>query len=148
MQEQESNPSMPRIIDFLLHTASEVDYHVMDQQWQDYLSYLESIRDRLGPGAYAYASGPMHNGGSEEAPHDSWFDTLSVSATQGDRDAGTRRKVDLHLRLLGSYLNGFIDFHYVNVQSYKLVDVHEWRFDEVSLSDEGYVRHEIAFDAD
>ncbi|MFL5732838.1 MAG: HEAT repeat domain-containing protein [Chloroflexia bacterium] len=124
---------------------SELD-DAMDR-FRRYDEYLESIRDRLPPGARAYAFGPSHNSGTREAPHDSWLEMLEMRVrSSGARSE--RRELDIHAHLLGSDHDGYIEFHYTNVHEADLAVVSEWLYDEVRLGEEGRVIHEIRFDSD
>jgi hypothetical protein len=66
------------------------------------------------------------------------------------------RGLEIEIRLLGAYHDGFIEFHYTEVESYYLDQPHrrgqwatnqkghkDWMVDEVDLSDNGYILHEI-----
>jgi hypothetical protein len=114
-------------------------------RFRRYDEFLESIREKLPVGARAYAFS-VWRVWNDRHPHDAWFEEMALKvASSGKRH--TRRKLDIHVRLLGPAHNGFIEFHYKRVYDYSLVSVHEWMYDEVRLSEEGHVVHEIRFDA-
>jgi hypothetical protein len=75
--------------------------------------------------------------------------TIADPAT-GDRHQ--HRHIDIYVRLLGAYHDGHIELTYSNVRSYSLVGSHhnghdDWLRDEVRLSEQGLVFHEIRFDS-
>lgn len=63
------------------------------------------------------------------------------------------RGLNIHLRILGAYHDGFLDLTYENVRGYTLqyassiyCGAHgDWLRDEVRLSEDGTVVHEIVF---
>lgn len=115
-------------------------------RFRRYVGFLESIRERLPAGASAYAFSPWHNSFDRQAPHDSWLEELRIQVlSSGDRHQ--YRSDNIHVRLLGSYHDGIIEFHYTNVYDCILVSVNQWMYDEVRLSESGHVVHEIRFDA-
>jgi len=120
------------------------DWDKVKERFSQYRHYREAIADRLPQGAKEYALGAYHNSFERESPHDSWLEGLrmEVSST-GDRSQ--YRTLDIHVRLLGSYHDGYIDFHYRNVHDYLLVGGDEWAYDEVRLGSEANVIHEIRF---
>lgn len=127
------------------------------EEWQiaskAYRSYLDSIRERLPSTAYEFATAPWHfNGESHRAVHDSWLE----SATFAEPSTGDRsqyRSIDLTVRLLGPYHDGHIEITYTTVQAYSMIasldgseagEGHgDWLYDEIRLSERGYVLHEI-----
>jgi hypothetical protein len=137
-------PSGSYILTPALHGPDWAD---VEERFKRYRHYLESIGERLPQGAKGYALGPYHNCGGRECPHDSWLEELrmEVRATGG---RSQYRAMDLHVRFLGSYHDGYIEFHYRNVHDYLLTDGGDWMYDEVRLSVEGRVIHEIRFLAD
>ena len=73
----------------------------------------------------------------------SWKLTVRSS---GDRSEN--RELDIHTKFLGSYHDGYIEFHYRNVRDYLLPFGGDWMYGEVRLGEEGHVIHEIRFLAD
>jgi HEAT repeats/PBS lyase HEAT-like repeat len=123
------------------------DWDEAQERWRRYRHYLESIRDKLPEGARQYAFSPNHNCPDRECPHDSWLEEVRLEVRSwGDRHQ--YRGQDIHTRFLGSYHDGYIEFHYRNVYDYLLAGVTEWMYDEVRLGEDGHVIHEIRFDAD
>ena len=148
--------------------------------WTRYDEYLASIKDHLPPSAYAFAVAPWHyHTADHRSPHDAWVESLALHERARVIDRGPinvaheevpaedppARKVDIHLRLLGAYHDGHIEFVYTNVNSYSLskpplgpgsfgsggwkyFNHSDWLIDEVRLSDRGLVIHEIVFASD
>lgn len=123
--------------------------------WSNYCDYLASIKSRLPPTAYDFASASWHYDFSDpKSPHDGWLDSLVIKET-GDGERRQHRTVQLGIQLLGAFQNGHIDISYCEVQGYSLshrsdltldADIRrhgDWLYDEVRLSPRGNVEHEI-----
>jgi len=125
-------------------------------RWQRYHDYLESIKDRLPQSAYEFATAKWHYDGLDHrSPHDGWLKFVTVrEPSHGDRSQ--YRTLEISIRLLAAYHDGYIDLFYPDVQSYSLTaeskDFHpdldnkghqDWLYDEIRLSDSGNVIHEI-----
>jgi WD40 repeat protein len=110
-----------------------------------YTAYLQSVRDKLPAGATNYALGGRQNCGDRDCPHDCWLEEVTFDY-QATGKRSEIRSLDIHVRLLGSYHDGYIEFHYSGVHDYSMVGVSEWGYDEIRLTDDGHVLHEIEFD--
>jgi hypothetical protein len=133
------------ILDPSIHTDTDEE---VEASFRAYQEYLESIKDKLPAGAAYYASNIWPAGTLDHGhPHDAAFEKVrwEVSASGDHEDI---RPQHLHLRLLGPYHDGYIEFHYKDVHDCTLTAALEWMYDEVRLSEEGRVVHEIRFDAD
>jgi hypothetical protein len=145
---------------FILQTVSlsPKDSSKISALYERYRQYLQSIRDKMPVAAFSFATADWHyNAEDHRCPHDSWLDTLTIR----EPAAGERseiREIEMHLRLLGSYHDGYIEITYKKVKSYSLdspfeskmpprvrVGHGDWLIDEFRLSDRGYVVHEILF---
>lgn len=126
-------------------------------RWKAYLEYIGSIRDRLGPGAAAYATSELHSDHSNpQSPHDGWLESAKIEElATGER--AEQRSIGVTIELLASYHDGRIRFTYTDVRSYVMNAPPEferpplsaghgdWLVDEVRLSERGLVVHEILF---
>ena len=83
-----------------------------------YLSYVESIQDRLPPHIYVFASDPRHfDLSSPSSLHDAWLETLSVrEVATGMRNE--IRKTEISLTLLGPAHDRRIHLSYTGVTGY------------------------------
>jgi hypothetical protein len=122
-----------------------------------YFEYLTSIKDQLPASAYEFAMASWHyNPGDHQCPHDAWVESLSIiEVSSGDRHE--ERSIEIKIRLLGAYHDGFAEMKYVGVKSYSLctpaefrlpplgVGHGDWLVDEIRISDRGLVLHEIEF---
>ena len=119
-----------------------------------YQKYLASVKPDFPPQAFTLATSDWcFDSTDHRAPHDAWLEEarLVETAAPGDRSV---RQVDLHLRLLGAYHDGWIELHYQDVTRYN-IDLHpprtasegrghqDWRYDEFRLAGAGRVEHEI-----
>ena len=116
-----------------------------------YADYLAQHQGRFPQSAFAYASADWRNNFSDHrAPHDSCVSELrfvdrSLPRADADRDT------DLEIVLFGAYHDGHLHLQYLNVQSFALSSTSvaagptEVYRDEVRLSDDGLVVHEIEF---
>lgn len=118
--------------------------------WAAYTGYLETIKDRLPSPTYEFAAAPWyHDFGNHMSPHDGWLEMLFVSEhSYGERAEHSSTKIVL--RLLAAYHDGYIEFSYEEVQRYSVSSLRseqsnrtDWLYDEVRLSEQGYVLHEI-----
>jgi hypothetical protein len=128
------------------------DHAAFTQAWQQYHAYLAAQRERFPASAYALATAPSHYDHNDpRCPHDAWVETLLIAeAAEGERQQF--RSLGITLRLLGAYHDGHIQLTYDTVQAYTLhkpianVLAHsDWLVDELRLSEQGQVVHEIVF---
>lgn len=126
-------------------------------RWNAYREYIHSIRERLGPGAFAYVTSEFHSDHSSRmSPHDGWVEFVEIRES-GSGERGAQRTIRVMIDLLGSYHDGRIRFTYPEVHSYLMNTPHDfegpplraghgdWLIDEVGLSENGLVVHEILF---
>jgi hypothetical protein len=131
---------------YVLSPQSDAD---LPDMWPKYMAYLDSVRDRFPPSAWALAKSDWYfDFRDHRCPHDAWLEELIVlEAGTGAR--GEERSLSLHIRLLGPYHDGHIELRYPQVFSYRLAattEVHghgDWRYDEFRLSENGHLLHEI-----
>lgn len=116
-----------------------------------YAEYLDRHRSKFPPAAFGYASAEWQENFNDcRAPHDSWVSEVKFV----DRPlpgAGADRRTDLEIVLLGAFHDGHLHLRYTEVQSFHLTSttaalgaIEVYR-DEVRLSDNGHVVHEIEF---
>lgn len=130
---------------FILSSQREVDAIAASQRYRD---YLESVRSRFPPSAFALASSDWYFGFADtRAPHDAHLQSVTVSeVSPAEPDAFPI--VTIRIRLLSAY-KGVIEFFYPQVFRYSLAcsgshSFHsDWRYDEFRLSDDNHVLHEI-----
>lgn len=115
-----------------------------------YPGYLAQVKDRLPPGARAYAEAIWHYDFQDQrCPHDAWMDSLIITEIP-DRDHP--RRVDLFLRLVGANHSGYLEFRYTSVTRYASTVTLGSRghgdlmIDEITLEDDNQITHEIAFE--
>lgn len=145
---------------YILHTMnSRIDPQELRAAYQRYNEYLESLRDKLPAAAFSFATAPWHyNPQDPRCPHDAWLEQLTVEELAPDPNEVQQRHVEIHVRLLGAYHDGHIELVYKRVQNYTLTKHmhkwmsginqghHDWLIDEIRLSDQGFVLHEVMFD--
>lgn len=120
--------------------------------WARHQRYLASIAERLPPSARAFALAEWHYDFEDpRCPHDAWVEQVEVLET-GTGYRGEVRSLDLRVRLLGAYHDGHIELTYRAVHHYRIgsqrPDHGDWLYDEIRLSPEGRVLHEIEFVGD
>jgi len=124
------------------------------EEWQShssqYRDYLASVRNQMPVAAYNFATAPWHYDFSDHrAPHDGWLEEVIIrEPASGDRKQ--HRSLEIVVRLLAAYHDGHIELKYSVVQNYSLTcgdqgaQGHgDWMYDEIRLSDRGYVLHEV-----
>jgi hypothetical protein len=126
------------------------------RQHDAYRAYLASIREMLPQSAFEFATAPWRDSDDHRNLHDAWVESLTIrEPSSGDRHE--KRALELHLLLLGAYHDGHTVLIYRDVQSYALdtpvtfkrppfnVGHGDWLVDEVTLSENNFVQHEIEF---
>ena len=123
---------------------------VFRQKWKEYFTYLETIKEQIPKSAYQFAKADWHyNFNDSRCPHDAWIEDIIIHEhAEGDRQQF--RTIEIKIVLLGAWHNGNIEITYKNVKSYtiskskNLGDCHgDWMRDEIKLSENGFVLHEI-----
>jgi hypothetical protein len=117
--------------------------------FERYRDHLASSRDSFPPSAYVLATSDWYfNFSDHRCPHDGWLESLSVT----ELASGARveiRSMSIRVRLLGAYRDGYIELLYPRVFAYRLCvndgerGHRDWRYDELRLSGDGHVIHEI-----
>jgi len=139
-----------KFLDFENHTEPSL----IKNKFDAYQKYLADNRTSIPPSAYEFAAADWHyNPQDPRCPHDSWVESLQISEEhlpQIDRQDG----IKIQLMLLGAYHDGQIRIIYEGVKSYSfnlLPDSFEikhhgdWIIDEIRLSENGWLIHEIEF---
>lgn len=130
------------------------DFPFINTRHNEYRDYLKSISDKLPPSAREFALADWRlDPAFHECPHDSWVEFVKISEiASGERRQN--RHINIDVRLLGAYHDGYLDLCYKNVVQYELRksdswDSHgDWLYDEVRLSDNNLVLHEIELASD
>jgi len=134
------------------------DPGIVQKQFEAYQVYLESIRERLPHETSCFVTALWYyDTRHSQCPHDSWVEFLTISEMV-EQDDIQARHVNIHVKLLGAYHDGYIDFFYKKVRHYDLkvpTNLHlmtkyrlghgDWLIDEIRLSGDSLVIHEIAF---
>jgi hypothetical protein len=125
--------------------------------WQQYTTYLDTHQHQFPAAAYAFATASWHYGGDDSRNlHDAWVEDVRVwePALGTQRD---HRSVRITIRLLGPYHDGMTHLTYPIVYAYTfdkprnesfradVVGHDDWLVDEVRLTHDGHVVHEIIF---
>jgi hypothetical protein len=122
--------------------------------WREYQDYIGTVRTRLAPSAYEYAVADWHYDATDNrSPHDGWIETVKIMENvDGEVDA---RSIGITITLLGAYHDTRLRYKYTGVKTYSLnkklslsdsryQQGHgDWIVDEITLSESGFVRHEI-----
>ena len=126
------------------------------ENWRAYQNRLQKIKKRMSPTVQEYALADWHYDYSDhKCPHDAWLEYVTIrEPSSGERSE--IRTLEIEIRLLGAYHDGYIEFHYKDVESYCLDQPHrrgrwetkqkghgDWLTDEVDLSKNGLILHEI-----
>jgi len=119
-----------------------------------YREYLRSVKERLPASAFEFATAAWHYDYSDHrCPHDSWVESLTIDEpARGGRLED--RSLRISTRLLGAFHDGHLMLDYADVQMYSLENPKtrsghgDWLFDEIRLSENGIVLHEVLFSND
>jgi hypothetical protein len=133
-------------VTFILAPERELD---PDGAFRRYREYLRQEEHRFPPGALALATSDWYLGAEDHrAPHDAWLlCAIFEEAEQGERRQ--MRRLSLRLTLLGAYHDLELELVYPEVFAYNfrgaaVVRGHgDWRYDELRVSPEGHLVHEI-----
>ncbi len=132
--------------------SGEIDFFL-------YRAYIDSIREKLPPHVYAFASDSRHfDLESHSSLHDSWLESFTVrEAASGDRQE--IRRLEIAISLLGPFHDRRIHLHYAGVTRYSFVAPPQYgntRYDhtahgdlfthEIRLGHEGLLVHELLFE--
>ena len=116
-----------------------------------YREYLQSIKDRLPPSAFEFATAAWHYDHCDHrCPHDSWVESLTIGEASKEGRLHDR-SFYISLRLLGAFHDGHILLSYTDVQNYLLDNPRtlgghgDWLVDEIRLAETGLVLHEVLF---
>ena len=145
---------LSRDIDFEIRTPE--DFNRQQRKWTEYRQYLATVREFLPVSAFEFATACWRDPEDHRSLHDSWVESLTIfEPSSGDRHE--QRSLEIHVRLLGAYHDGHMTLNYREVQSYSLetpldsklpplrVGHGDWLYDEVTLSKQNFVQHEVEF---
>lgn len=120
------------------------------QNWERYQAYLRSVRDRFPANAYQIATSEWwYSFDAPAAPHDGRLVNLTISDKWAESES-EERFCSIAIDLQSAY-SGRILLRYPKVERYQLTmpgynasGIHgDWRFDEFSLSEDGFLVHTI-----
>lgn len=127
------------------------DFDYIRRQYDQYYQYLESIKTALPPSAYDFAVASWHyDFRDHRSPHDAWLEQLRITEVPMS-PLSEMRSIELTVQLLGAYHDGYIELLYTGVRSYSLIHTGgsrkhgDWLIDEIRLSDQNLVLHEVVF---
>jgi hypothetical protein len=129
----------------------------IQSNWEAYKNHLDLIQEKLPLKTRDFVlTDWYYNTHDPRCPHDAWVEHASLKEdATGDRRQ--IRKINLEVRLLGAWHDGHIDFIYRDVKAYSLKRPEnvwlppdntghgDWLYDEVRLSADNRIVHEIAF---
>lgn len=146
-------------MDFLLDPGD--DHRKVRAAMLRYREYLASVRRDLPREVFEFASSPWrYDFTDHRCLHDSWIENVSIDELSPP-GAPEDRSVEVTVRLLGAYHDGYTILHYRGVKSYHLTmnainrqlgsglanrsgGAHgDWLVDEIRLGKGGEVIHEI-----
>jgi hypothetical protein len=125
-------------------------YEEWQSGWSAYCAYLESVEAQLPQSAYEFATAPWHyNFEDHRSPHDACLESVRIrEPTSGVRKE--ERPIEIAARLLAAYHDGHIELKYSDVVTYSVASGvtdgsghGDWLYDEVRLSEQGRVLHEV-----
>jgi hypothetical protein len=128
---------------------------LIKQAFVNYFEYIEELKDKFPKAALEFATAEWHyNPENHRCLHDSWLESLSIDEV-GRGSRFEIREVSLKLRLFGAYHDGYTELVYSDLRHYEInllqtkISPHighgDWLDDEIRLSSDGYILHEIEF---
>ncbi|KAB8144382.1 hypothetical protein F8S13_05775 [Chloroflexia bacterium SDU3-3] len=142
---------------FILDIPETKDIDMIKSKFNNYIQYINSIQENLPQETFEFAIASWHYDGRDpKCPNDAWLENMNIS--EHYRNESQCRYVDINIRLLGAYHDGYINLHYKDVKFYTLGFIKEskegdfnelghgdWLIDEIFLGDNGNVVHKIRF---
>lgn len=125
------------------------DYPLFQLRCRQYYDYLESVKEKIPISAREFAFADWRiNTEDQKCPHDSWVEHIKIFETSSGK-RNQYRFSQIEIKLLGAYHDGSLFLNYKNVKRYSLNNNSEshgdWLYDEIRLSENGLVLHEIEF---
>ncbi len=133
----------------LTNDLAGTDHIAFKKRFDDYFSYLDSVKEKLPQEVFEFAKASWHYDFSDHrCPKDAWVEYLNITElSSGERRQN--REIEIRVRLLGAYQNGYLDLIYKGVKSYALssssVYHGDWYRDEIRLSENDLILHEVEF---
>jgi hypothetical protein len=127
------------------------DSPLLKTRFEAYKDYLKKIGDKMPSSARDFALADWHYDFMDhKCPHDSWVEHLKIyEESSGDRRQN--RVSHIEIKLLGAWHDGYLELMYKKTTRYSLTNNRGWKshgdwlYDEVRLSEDGFVLHEIEF---
>jgi hypothetical protein len=139
----------------LPHNESLLYHKKWQEAWKRYQHYLQAHKSKLPASAKEFALAEWHyNSHDHRCPHDAWLEEVSFREI-ADRNNSQHRILEIVIRLLGAYHDGYLKLIYKDVLSYNLDLPYrrkktpfpgkhgDWLVDEITFSPRGKVLHEI-----
>jgi hypothetical protein len=145
----QSNPIQLDGMDSANSEVNRAFFEFQRKNAEAYAAYLASIRHRLPVSAYEFATAEWHyNPNDPKCPHDAWIREVKIrEIAEGER--AEIRETRVEIILLGAYHDRLLKLTYFGVSSYTLTAARshpgDWITDEIRLSENGLVVHEIEF---
>lgn len=139
-------------------TKKPEDHEIIKKKWDEYFDYLKSVKNKIPKSVYAFATADWHyNAFDARCPHDAWLDECKFNEVSKVNDKFALKPVEIYLKLLGAYHNGYIELRYKNIHEYKFESKRnfllanlksgyhhqDWLRDEIRLSENDFIIHEI-----
>lgn len=133
--------------------------HIVEavRSWEEYENFLETIKDDLPKSSRDFFLATWHyDKDDHRCLHDAWLESLVISESPPAQEA-ERRQIEISIRLLGSYHDGYMTIRYHGVRRYLITtppkaatppatDGHgDLLADEVSMSEYGFPVHYMEF---
>jgi aminomethyltransferase len=140
------------------HDTTSRDFEDFNAAWENYYSYLRSLEGKIPKSAYEFANAEWHYKTSDaRCPHDAWLEELRIGEVEEQSGKFELKPIEIYVRLLGAYHDGHLEFIYKNIHQYSMNSErdfllskhkggfyhHDWMRDEIRLSEDGFVIHEI-----
>ena len=147
---------MAYILDLDLDIKRPQEFNALRKFVDAYKEYLVALGDRLPKSVRDFVLTEWYwDYNSHRCPYDAWVESLEITEP-ADGQRHQNREIAIKSRLLAPYHDGKIEFKYSNVINYSLVMPVEnnrraqtghdgWRIDEIRLSNDGNLIHEIRF---
>jgi hypothetical protein len=124
-------------------------YEYLKKNLEAYTAYLTAIKEHLPPTVYDFATAPWHYDPVDpRSPHDARIKKVEIHNLESGARSGNSA-MWIQMVLLGAYHDRLLRLTYFEVNSHSIDAMKpsygDWITDEIRLSGEGFLIHEIEF---
>jgi hypothetical protein len=105
------------------------------EPFQNYITYLETIKDRLSKNLYEFISDSKRHDLEEKSLHDSWLNKIHIEVIRDEENRNLEKSVEIEIEFLGAYHD--------RVFCLKFNDVFAYKFEEFAVKNCDLITYEV-----